>query len=204
MNSHKNARGSLLYRRIVYLVIVICCTSLTYCHSDIMTIRHFLQFHEVVSVVSASRSASFMSPILLYCLYDHNSHNISFSPIPSTMARSKRPLPTTRGLAYRIVRASHARLADTNIVFTWKYKCGHLIINRCSSFEEHWIERIFIQTVASSHFKPDNLAVYEIVLIELYKTEFYMESHKMKGYMNSYKFNRCTKAYKLIRTKVGM
>jgi len=29
------------------------------------------------------------------------------------MARSKRPLPTTRGLAYRIVRASHARLADT-------------------------------------------------------------------------------------------
>ena len=153
-NSYKTVRRSYLNRQIVYSVIVICCTSLTYCHSDIMTIRHFLQFHEVVSVVSASRSASFMSPILLYCLYDHNSHNISFSPIPSTMARSKRPLPTTRGLAYRIVRASHARLADTNIVFTWKYKCGHLIINRCSSFEKYWIDTFFIKTASDAHFKP--------------------------------------------------
>jgi hypothetical protein len=102
-----------LYRQIVYSVIVICCTSPSYCHSDIMTIRHFLQFHEVVSVVSASGSASFMSPLILYCLYDHNSHNISFSRIPSTMARSKRPAPTTGQEAYRILRASQARLAAT-------------------------------------------------------------------------------------------
>ena len=51
LNSYKAVRWSFLNRQIIYSVIVLCCTSLTYCHSDIMTIRYSLQFNEVVKCV---------------------------------------------------------------------------------------------------------------------------------------------------------
>ena len=75
-NSYKKVRPSFLYRQNFFPVIVICCSSLSFCHSDLMTIRHFLQFHEVVSVVSASEvrhSCCLFMPLFLYCLYAPNS-----------------------------------------------------------------------------------------------------------------------------------
>jgi len=55
-----------------------------------------------------------MSPLILHCLYGYNSHSISFSPVPSTIARTKRTLPTNSpGAAYRIIRASQVHLHAT-------------------------------------------------------------------------------------------